>query len=39
MNSKVTVETLPVLGGSGNDPWKEYSFVYALSPFSPDSSG
>jgi hypothetical protein len=30
MNSKVTVETLPVLGGGGNDPWKEYSFVYVL---------
>ncbi|KAJ6453758.1 hypothetical protein C8R45DRAFT_631011 [Mycena sanguinolenta] len=27
MNSKVTVETLPVLGGNGNDPWKEYNFV------------
>ncbi|KAF7354269.1 AAA domain-containing protein [Mycena venus] len=27
MNSKVTVETLPILGGGGNDPWKEYSFV------------
>ncbi|KAJ7661754.1 hypothetical protein B0H17DRAFT_1162981 [Mycena rosella] len=24
---KVTVETLPVLGGGNNDPWKEYSFV------------
>ncbi|KAJ6565102.1 hypothetical protein B0H10DRAFT_1096922 [Mycena sp. CBHHK59/15] len=28
MNSKVTVETLPILGGGGgNDPWKDYSFV------------
>ncbi|KAF7296934.1 AAA domain-containing protein [Mycena indigotica] len=27
MNSKVTVETLPILGGGNNDPWKEYSFV------------
>ncbi|KAJ6468484.1 hypothetical protein C8R47DRAFT_989947 [Mycena vitilis] len=27
MNSKVTVETLPILGGGGNDPWKEYNFV------------
>ncbi|KAF8202628.1 P-loop containing nucleoside triphosphate hydrolase protein [Mycena galopus ATCC 62051] len=28
MNSRVTVETLPVIGGGGgNDPWKEYSFV------------
>ncbi|KAK7039849.1 AAA domain-containing protein [Favolaschia claudopus] len=27
MNSKVTVESLPVLGGNGNDPWKEYNFV------------
>ncbi|KAF7304528.1 AAA domain-containing protein [Mycena chlorophos] len=28
MNSKVTVETLPILGGGGNnDPWKEFSFV------------
>ncbi|KAF7341709.1 AAA domain-containing protein [Mycena sanguinolenta] len=28
MNSKVTVETLPVIGGgNGNDAWKEYNFV------------
>ncbi|KAJ6566537.1 P-loop containing nucleoside triphosphate hydrolase protein [Mycena capillaripes] len=27
MNSKVTVETLPILNSGGNDPWKEYSFV------------
>ncbi|KAF7323754.1 AAA domain-containing protein [Mycena kentingensis (nom. inval.)] len=27
MSSKVTVETLPVLGSGNNDPWKEYSFV------------
>ncbi|KAF7341706.1 AAA domain-containing protein [Mycena sanguinolenta] len=28
MNSKVTVETLPVIGGgNGNEPWKEYNFV------------
>ncbi|KAJ7187839.1 hypothetical protein C8R46DRAFT_878031 [Mycena filopes] len=27
MNSKVTVETLPILGGGSNDPWKDYSFV------------
>ncbi|KAJ6563432.1 P-loop containing nucleoside triphosphate hydrolase protein [Mycena vulgaris] len=27
MNSKVTVETLPILGGGNNDPWKDYSFV------------
>ncbi|KAJ7436913.1 hypothetical protein B0H11DRAFT_636832 [Mycena galericulata] len=27
MNSKVTVETVPILGGGGNDPWKDYSFV------------
>ncbi|KAJ7271488.1 hypothetical protein C8J57DRAFT_285425 [Mycena rebaudengoi] len=27
MNSKVTVETLPILGGGGNDAWKEFSFV------------
>ncbi|KAJ7062733.1 hypothetical protein C8F01DRAFT_1135061 [Mycena amicta] len=26
MNSKVTVETLPILGGGNSDPWKEYSF-------------
>ncbi|CAK5277207.1 unnamed protein product [Mycena citricolor] len=27
MNSRVTVETLPILGGGSNDPWKDYSFV------------
>ncbi|KAJ7783967.1 hypothetical protein DFH07DRAFT_210314 [Mycena maculata] len=27
MNSKVTVETLPIIGGNGNDQWKDYSFV------------
>ncbi|KAJ6473510.1 P-loop containing nucleoside triphosphate hydrolase protein [Mycena vulgaris] len=27
MNSKVTVETLPILGDGNNDPWKDYSFV------------
>ncbi|KAJ7114472.1 hypothetical protein C8R44DRAFT_881309 [Mycena epipterygia] len=27
MNSKVTVETLPILGGGRDDPWKDYSFV------------
>ncbi|KAJ6587644.1 P-loop containing nucleoside triphosphate hydrolase protein [Mycena vulgaris] len=27
MNSKVTVETLPTLGGGNTDPWKDYSFV------------
>ncbi|KAJ7082566.1 P-loop containing nucleoside triphosphate hydrolase protein [Mycena epipterygia] len=27
MNSKVTVETLPILGGGRDDPWKNYSFV------------
>ncbi|KAJ7148971.1 hypothetical protein C8R43DRAFT_1193626 [Mycena crocata] len=27
MNSKVTVETLPILSGGSNDPWKDYSFV------------
>ncbi|KAJ6534955.1 P-loop containing nucleoside triphosphate hydrolase protein [Mycena capillaripes] len=26
-NSKVTVETLPLLGGGNTDPWKDYSFV------------
>ena len=30
MSSKVTVETLPILPGSGgsNDVWKDFSFVY-----------
>ncbi|KAJ7097392.1 hypothetical protein C8R44DRAFT_843635 [Mycena epipterygia] len=27
MNSKVTVERLPILGGEGDDPWKDYCFV------------
>ncbi|KAJ7766171.1 hypothetical protein B0H16DRAFT_1523250 [Mycena metata] len=27
MNSKVTVETLPILSSGHNDPWKDYSFV------------
>jgi hypothetical protein len=26
-NSKVTVETLPMLGSGNTDPWKDYSFV------------
>jgi hypothetical protein len=32
MNAKVTVESIPVLQGGGNDPWKDYSFVYASLP-------
>ncbi|KAF9456240.1 hypothetical protein BDZ94DRAFT_1350405 [Collybia nuda] len=27
MNSKVTVETLPIIHSGGNDPWKDCSFV------------